>query len=198
MTWLLIIIYISHSHSSIQLVFLVQVISTKLDEVSFCSSQYLLPYPINNWRKSFLNREPFHLRRSLYCTIVFLGTVHLNRLRRSEEYTSYLGIFTVMPFELCHAPVTIERLMENVLRRLLSKICLVYLYDVIIFGGWTFKEHLYRVRQVFIKFQKAGCKLSQRIFLWWKRRFASWETWFPDTSFWCLFVSSKRLANTKL
>lgn len=42
--------------------------------------------------------------------------------------------FTVMPFGLCNAPVTFERLMEKILRGLLSKICLVYLDDVVIFG----------------------------------------------------------------
>ncbi len=43
--------------------------------------------------------------------------------------------FTVMPFGLCNAPATFERLMELVLSGLNWKICLIYLDDVIVYGG---------------------------------------------------------------
>ncbi|GBL62120.1 Retrovirus-related Pol polyprotein from transposon 297 [Araneus ventricosus] len=46
-----------------------------------------------------------------------------------------------MPFGLCNAPATFERLMETVLRGLSSEACLVYLNDIIIVGR-TFEEHL--------------------------------------------------------
>ncbi|GBN65899.1 Transposon Ty3-G Gag-Pol polyprotein [Araneus ventricosus] len=46
-----------------------------------------------------------------------------------------------MPFGLCNAPATFERLMETVLRGLSSEACLVYL-DHIIIVGRTFEEHL--------------------------------------------------------
>jgi len=38
-----------------------------------------------------------------------------------------------MPFSLCNAPATFERLMEKVLHGVLHKICLIYLNDVIIY-----------------------------------------------------------------
>jgi hypothetical protein len=56
--------------------------------------------------------------------------------------------FTVLPFGLCNAPATFERLMETVLRGLTYDSCLVYLDDVIVVGR-TFQEHLLNLRKVF-------------------------------------------------
>ena len=43
--------------------------------------------------------------------------------------------FTVMPFGICNAPATFEQPMELVLAGLKWKICLIYLDDVIFYGG---------------------------------------------------------------
>ncbi|GFT14956.1 hypothetical protein TNCV_1484141 [Trichonephila clavipes] len=58
--------------------------------------------------------------------------------------------FKVMPFGLCNAPATFERLMETVLKGLTFEACLIYLDDVII-GGRTFEEHLQNIRKVLSK-----------------------------------------------
>ena len=47
----------------------------------------------------------------------------------------------VMPFGLCNAPVTFERLMESALARMSCETCLVYLDDIIVLGK-SFDEHL--------------------------------------------------------
>ena len=55
--------------------------------------------------------------------------------------------FTVMPFGLCNAQATFERLMESVLRGLTYEACLVYLDDIVI--GCTFQEQLDNLQKVF-------------------------------------------------
>jgi hypothetical protein len=67
--------------------------------------------------------------------------------------------FTVMPFGLCNAPATFERLMETVLRGLTGESCLVYLDDVIVIGR-TFREHLLNLRNVFQRFRETHLKLN--------------------------------------
>ncbi|GFW40401.1 retrovirus-related Pol polyprotein from transposon 412 [Trichonephila clavipes] len=49
-----------------------------------------------------------------------------------------------MPFGLCNAPATFERLMETVVKGLTFEACLIYLDDVII-EGRTFEEHLQNI-----------------------------------------------------
>jgi len=61
--------------------------------------------------------------------------------------------FNVMPFGLCNAPATFERLTERVLRGLLWEECLVYIDDVIVFGK-TFSEVLLRLRKVLERFRE--------------------------------------------
>ncbi|GBM66822.1 Retrovirus-related Pol polyprotein from transposon 297 [Araneus ventricosus] len=66
-----------------------------------------------------------------------------------------------MPFGLCNAPATFERLMETVLRGLSSEACLVYLDDIIIVGR-TFEELLNNLRKVFQRLQNANLKLNPK------------------------------------
>ncbi|KAG6464703.1 hypothetical protein O3G_MSEX014678 [Manduca sexta] len=69
--------------------------------------------------------------------------------------------FKVMPFGLCNAPATFERLMELVLTGLIGDACLVYLDDIII-GGRTFEEHLQNLGRVLSKIRGANLKLSPK------------------------------------
>lgn len=78
--------------------------------------------------------------------------------REKTAFTTRHGLFEfqVMPFGLCNAPGTFQRLMEFVLASLQ---CLVYLDDVIV-DGRDFEEHLERLREVFHRFRQAGLKLK--------------------------------------
>jgi hypothetical protein len=67
--------------------------------------------------------------------------------------------FVVMPFGLCNAPATFQRLMDTVLRDILWQFVVVYIDDINV-GSKTFEEHLEHLEQVFLRLKKAGLKLS--------------------------------------
>ena len=64
-----------------------------------------------------------------------------------------------MPFGLCNAPPTFQRLMLNCLGELNLTYCLIYLDDVIVFSH-TEEEHLERMRVIFDRLREHGLKLK--------------------------------------
>ena len=66
--------------------------------------------------------------------------------------------FNRMPFGLCNAPATFQRLMERCMGDLNLKDCLIYLDDIIIFSS-TFEEHLERLEAVFSRLKQHNLKL---------------------------------------
>ena len=83
----------------------------------------------------------------------------------SKQYTAFtlgsMGLYDCehMPFGLCNAPPTLQRLMLNCLGELNLTYCLIYLDDVIVFS-WTEEEHLERMRAVFDCLREHGLKLK--------------------------------------
>lgn len=69
--------------------------------------------------------------------------------------------FKVMPFGLCNAPATFQRLMECVLSGLNFEICLLYIDDIIVFSE-TFDQHIDRLSTVLDKLQSANLKISPK------------------------------------
>ncbi|GBO25478.1 Transposon Ty3-I Gag-Pol polyprotein [Araneus ventricosus] len=83
---------------------------------------------------------------------------------KDKEKTAFVtpdGLFEfkVMPFGLCNAPATFERMMDSVLRGLKWNICLCYLNDIIVFAP-NFQEHQVRLRKVLTCLQEAGLSLN--------------------------------------
>ena len=64
-----------------------------------------------------------------------------------------------MPFGLCNAPPTFQRLMQNCLGELNLTYCLIYLDDVIVFSDMP-EEHLWRMRVAFNHLCEHGLKLK--------------------------------------
>ena len=67
--------------------------------------------------------------------------------------------FRVLPFGLCNAPTTFQRLVDLALAGLTWEVCLVYLDDLIVFSR-TFAEHLDRLRLVLNRLKEANLKLK--------------------------------------
>ena len=83
--------------------------------------------------------------------------------REKTAFSTPHGLFQfrVMPFGLCNAPSTFQRLMGLVMAGFRWEICLAYLDDVVVFGR-TWKEHLERLRLVLTRLQEAHLKLHPR------------------------------------
>ena len=81
--------------------------------------------------------------------------------REKTAFCTQQGLFefNVMPFGLCNAPATFQRLMNLVLAGIQWHSCLVYIDDIIIFGK-TFDQHLHNLQQVLDRLRQAGLKLQ--------------------------------------
>ena len=76
--------------------------------------------------------------------------------RDKTAFVSPLGLFrfTTMPFGLCGAPATFQRLMDNVLRGQ-QHFARAYLDDIVIYSR-SWEDHLTHLQQVFDRLQDAG------------------------------------------
>ena len=85
--------------------------------------------------------------------------------KESKQYTAFIlgsmGLYKCesMPFGLCNAPPTFQRLMQNCLGELNLTYCLIYLDDVIVFSKMP-EEHLRRMCVVFDRLCEHGLKLK--------------------------------------
>ena len=77
-------------------------------------------------------------------------------------FTSHRGLFefNVMPFGLCNAPATFQRMMDRLLLDL-KDICLVYLDDIIIRGKGV-EDCLRNLKRVIARIQEKNLKLKPK------------------------------------
>lgn len=81
--------------------------------------------------------------------------------REKTAFVTPLGLyeFQRMPFGLCNAPATFQRLMQRCLGGLVSKSLLIYLDDVVVYSP-DFDSHVKHLKQVFEKLSTHGLKLQ--------------------------------------
>ena len=93
------------------------------------------------------------------------GFWQLRMSEKSRQYTAFtvgsLGMyeFLWMPYRLCNAPATFQRLMQNCLGELNLTHALVYLDDVIVYSKME-EDHLPRLQAVFECFHEHRLKLK--------------------------------------
>ena len=91
------------------------------------------------------------------------GFWQVKMAKDSQQYTAFMvgsmGVyeFLRMPYGLCNAPATFQRLIQNCLDELNLTYALIYLDNVIVFSQ-TEEEHLHRLRVVFTRFLEHGLK----------------------------------------
>lgn len=113
------------------------------------------------------------LGKARYFTTIDLasGYWQIRMNEKDKEKTTFatregLYQFIRMPFGLCNAPATFQRMMNNVLRGLVGRFVLVYIDDIIIYS-WDFASHvqhlgivLERLREANLQAKPSKCKIA--------------------------------------
>uniref|UniRef100_A0A8P4GS98 Gypsy retrotransposon integrase-like protein 1 n=1 Tax=Dicentrarchus labrax TaxID=13489 RepID=A0A8P4GS98_DICLA len=81
--------------------------------------------------------------------------------RNKTAFTTPFGLYEYlrMPFGLCNAPATFQRLMQATMSDLVFQIVLVYLDDLLVFSP-TFQDHLVRLETVLKRLRDTGLKVK--------------------------------------
>ena len=93
------------------------------------------------------------------------GFWQVKMAKDSQQYTAFtvgsMGVyeFLRMPYGLCNAMATFQRLIQNCFGELNLTYALIYLDDVIVFSR-TEEEHLHHLQVVFARFLEHGLKLK--------------------------------------
>jgi hypothetical protein len=66
--------------------------------------------------------------------------------------------WVAMPFRMCNAPATFQRMMNGIIHDFLHKFVIVYLNDVCIYSR-TLEKHMEHMRLVLQRFKEEGLKL---------------------------------------
>jgi len=105
--------------------------------------------------------------KSWYCTLDLASGYWQIKMNEADKektaFASHVGLyeFNFMPFGLTNAPATFQTLMEEVLKGLIGKACLLYLDDIIVYGD-TFQEVYDNLAQVMLRLRKYNLKLKAK------------------------------------
>lgn len=107
-----------------------------------------------------------HLKESAWYSTLDLASGYWQvevdpRDREKTAFTTPVGLFQFerMPFGLCNAPATFQRLMQRCLGGQVNDFLLIYLDDIIVYSP-CFDSHLQHLEEVFEKLYQHGLKLQ--------------------------------------
>ncbi|KAK7916332.1 hypothetical protein WMY93_012093 [Mugilogobius chulae] len=83
--------------------------------------------------------------------------------REKTAFTTPFGLyeFERMPFGLCNAPATFQRLMQRCLGSMVNDSLLIYLDDIVVFSA-DFDSHIEHLEEVFRRLSEHGLKLQPK------------------------------------
>lgn len=118
-------------------------------------------YPLPRVEESLDALGNAQLFSTLDLTAGYFQVAVNERDREKTAVTTPFGLFewTRMPFGLCNAPATFQRLMGVVLGDLSFDVLLIYLDDIIVFSK-DFQGHCERLELVFDRLKRHGLKLK--------------------------------------
>lgn len=104
---------------------------------------------------------PEYCRQSMDLTSGYNQVAVEENDKHKTAFTTPFGLyeFNTMPFGLCNAPATFQRLMQHCFRDEVFQILLVFLDDIIVFSR-TVEEQIQRLEVVFQKLRQHGLKLK--------------------------------------
>ena len=111
-----------------------------------------------------------HDKKCLISMDLLMG-YHQVKVREADRgktaFTTHMGIFqfNVMPFGLCNAPGTFQRMMDSILCENLYKDVVVYVNDVLTYGNTVdqtltaWEKHLIKMANADLKCKPRKCKV---------------------------------------
>lgn len=120
-------------------------------------------YPLPRVEESLDALGQAQLFSSLDLTAGYFQVAVAGQDQEKTAVTTPFGLYewTRMPFGLCNAPATFQRLMEVVLGDMAFEMLLIYLDDVLVFSK-DFESHLQRLDLVLGRLQEHGLKLKPK------------------------------------
>lgn len=97
----------------------------------------------------------------MFTTLDLNMAYHQVPMAEQDKKKTGLFQYTVMPFGLCNAPATFQRIIKKTLSGLQWKIAVLYLDDIVVFGK-NFEEHISNLEKVVDRLDEMNLKIKAK------------------------------------